>query len=861
MLFHRWLLRLYPKSFRAEYGAEMLKDFAREPLWRVTIDTLVNAARVHADITKQDLRYSLRSLMRTPGFTITAIAVAALGIGATTATFSIADHVLVRPLPFADPDTLVRLSEDHSSRGYPRMEPSPPNYRDWKQMATSSFDGIEAYSGDSAVLAGQGDPVRLVGARVSSGVFAMLGRQAAHGRVLTESDVTSTADAVVISDRLWRGRFAADPNVLGQTMPLNEATLVIVGVMPPDFHFPGRDTDFWRLMRFSDTPSNNDRGNHYLAVMARLKPGVSFERARSEMRTIGDELARRYPKELSGTNVNVYRWRDDVARQPRMLIRAMVAAALCLLLIACTNLANLLMARALARRTELAVRAAIGAGSDRLVRQMFTESLVLSVVGGALGIALAAAAMPMLARLIPTTLPIAELPPIDVRMLSSAAVITIATAIAFGVLPALRVSRTADGSALREGNRGGTGRGTERLRAALVVAEIVASVVLLVSAGLLIQALMRVQAIDPGFRTENVLTLKTQLPRPQYDPSVRRDQFYRQVLDQTRALPGVAGAAYMSFVPFTVRGGIWEVLTTTPDPASPQGFVAPPDMRRASLRFMTPGYFDVIGIPIRQGRDINDADVLGAPLVAVVSESFVRQYFPAQDPIGQSFAFAFNVRTIVGVVGDIRFRGLERNDNEPQVYLPAAQQRDGQIPFYAPQDLIVRTSVPPSTLMPAVRDIIRRADPQLPITNVQTLEELLALEVAPRVVQLRVLGAFATVAFLLAAIGIHGLLAFTVSARAREIGVRIALGAKAGDILRLVLGTSAALSVLGVTIGAAVAYGAGRWMQSLLAGVDPASGPVFVAAITLSLVMAAAGSLLPAWRAVRVDPITATRTE
>ncbi len=351
---------------------------------------------------------------------------------------------------------------------------------------------------------------------------------------------------------------------------------------------------------------------------------------------------------------------------------------------------------------------------------------------------------------------------------------------------------------MKDGARGGTSRGTERLRSALVVAEIVASVVLLVSAGLLIQALMKVQAIDPGFRSENVLTLKTMLPRPKYSPTVSRLQFYQQVIDETQALPGVQRAAYVSFTPITMRGGVWEVLTTTPDPGSPGGFVAPQDQRRASLRIVTPGYFDTIGIPILQGRDISTTDTIETPSVAVVSQSFARHYFPDQDPIGRSFGFAFAVRTIVGVAGDIRFRGLERTDNEPQVYLAAAQQRDNQIGFYAPQDLIVRSSVPPATLMPAVRAIVRKADPQLPITNMRTLEDVVALETAPRVIQLRVLGAFAMAAFLLAAIGIHGLLAFTVSARSREIGVRIALGAKSGDILRMVIGRSALLAGIGV---------------------------------------------------------------
>ena len=313
---YRTLLRLFPTSFRHEYGDEMSAVFARElressgamrlTLWgRTILDVLLNAARVHGEIARQDIRYSLRSLGRSPGFTVTAVCVAALGIGATTATFSIADHVLLRPLPFADPDGLVRLSEDHTSLGYPRMEPSPPNYRDWKRMA-SSFESVEAFNADTASLVGNVEPERIMGSRVAGGVFRLLGRQASIGRTLTESDVsTETQNPVVISDRLWRTRFAADPNLLGRTLTLDQATLVVVGVMPPDFHFPARGTDFWRVLRFNNAVGDNDRGNHYLQVMARLKPGVSFEQARSEMRLIGDQIARQYPKEQAGTNVNV----------------------------------------------------------------------------------------------------------------------------------------------------------------------------------------------------------------------------------------------------------------------------------------------------------------------------------------------------------------------------------------------------------------------------------------------------------------------------------------------------------------------------------------------------------------------------
>jgi len=871
MSLYRALLHLYPRSFRAEYGGEMVKDFARE--WHNThgagragllivaiADTLVNAARVHTDILLQDLTYAVRSLRRTPGFTVTAALVAAIGIGATTATFSFADHVLIRALPFADSERLVRLTENHAALGYPTIEPAPPNFKDWRQAAVS-FESIEAYTADTASLVGTGEPERLAGARLMPGVFRLLGRQATLGRTLVETDTAASApSAVVISDRLWRTKFAADPNVLGRTLTLDASTLVVIGVMPPDFYFPARGTDFWRGLTL-DAPADERSGNNYLQVIARLKPQSSLAQAEAEMHSIAAQIAARFPAEQSGKTVNVRLLRNEVGSQSRTLLWTLVGAALCVLLIASTNLANLLMARALARRAEFAVRAAIGASMDRLVRQMLTDSMLIAGAGGVLGVGLALAATPLIARLVPTSLPIAELPGLDARMLAVAAGVTVLTGLAFGVLPALRLSRTADASSLKDGARGGTSASTEHLRSLLVVTEIVASVVLLVGVGLLIQALSKVQSIDPGFRSEGVLTMKTLLPRPKYTTTTRREQFYRQVIDGARALPGVEQATYVSFAPFTFRGGLWEILTTKPASTSLGGFEAPPDVRRASLRFVMPGYFATLGIPILQGRDINDDDTLTSTPVAVVSASFARQQYGDQDPIGRQFGFAMAVRTIVGVVGDVRFRGLERNNSEPQVYTAALQQPDGQLGFYAPQDLLVRTSVPPETLMPAVRAIVRDADPQLPITSIRTLDELVSLETAPRVVQLRVLGAFAGVALLLAAIGIHGLLSFTVSARTREFGVRIALGAKARDIMWMILSRSALLATVGVILGSLVAYAAGRSMQAILFGVNPGDTTVFAAAIGLSIVMTVAGSLLPAWRAVRVDPMTATRAD
>jgi len=870
MRFYRALLHLFPRSFRAEYSGEMIKDFAREwndargisvigLLVTTIVDVFANATQVHFDILRQDLKYAIRSLRRTPGFTITAILVAAIGIGATTATFTLADHVLIRALPFPEPDELVKVWEDHSARGYPHLEPSPPNFLDWQRQATS-FERLEAYSGFVSTMTGRGDASRVSGAIVTPGTMQMLGRQAAMGRILTEADAKATDQPLVISDAFWRSTMGASPDVLGQTVMLNDLRFTVVGVMPPDFLFPTRDANYWALMTFDPDAGDADRTNHRLEVLGRLKNGVTVNAALGEMKRIGADLARAYPKEMAGTSATLAPWRDQVAQQPRLLLLGLVGASICVLLIACTNLANLLMSRALARRPEFAVRAAVGASVDRLVRQMLTDSLVLALCGGILGVILAITALPLLVRLVPNALPIAELPPIDLRMLGGTLLLTTITGLAFGLLPALRVCRKADGSALKDGARGGTSRGTERVRSSLVVAEIVASVVLMVCVALLIQALIAVQRVDPGFRPDNLLTLRTTLPFNTYGALPARMQFYSRVLDRVQALPGVQSAAYTSFLPMTFRGGIWEVLSAKPDAASPGGFVPldPTHNSNAGIRFVTPRFFETIGTPILKGRDISPSDTVNAPFVAVVSESFVRRHFPKEDPIGRSFAIGFAARTIVGVVGDIKFRGLERI-SEPQVYMPASQQTT--LLFYAPKDLVIRASVPATTLTPAVRAIIAGVEPELPITSIQTMEQLVAGETAPRVAQLRVLGAFAVVALLLAAIGIHGLLSFTVSSRSREIGVRIALGAKSRDIMSMVIARSAMLAAIGVVIGAAVAYAAGRSMQSVLFGINPADAAAFASAIALALLMTIAGSLLPAWRAIKVDPITATRTE
>ncbi len=858
MRLYRALLHLYPASFRREYGAEMTADFARRSrgastlpamvaLWAETIaDLAVNAGRLHAELLVQDVQYAIRTLGRSPGYATTAILVTALGIGATTAAFSVTSFVFLRPLPYENPDRLVTIW--HRTPDY-RLELSPPNYRDWKAQQRS-FEAMGAYHGLETNFVANGEPERLSGTAVTADLLPVLGIQPATGRLFTrDEEEHESGGRIILSHGLWERAFGGDRGVIGRAVLLDGTPHVIVGIMPATFSFPTRESAFWTLMPGVER-LNEERDNYWFQALGRLKPGVTLEQARVDLGVIASRLEQAYPEVNQKIGGTAYYLRDEYSDRSRALLTALCGASLSVLLIACANLANLLIARSYARRRELELRAALGAGRERLVRQLLTESLMVALAGGAGGVLIAVAAVPALAQLIPASMPIPAAPSVDLQALAVAAVLTLLTGIGFGVVPAIRSSSAGTFDALREGSRGGV-RGL-RMRSVLVAVEVAASVALLVWAGLLLRALDRIDGTDPGFRPESVLTARTALARPKYLLAVKRQAYFTQVLEQVRALPGVSHAGFVSFLPMTMGGGIF--------PVALPGEQAQISGRVASMRFATPDYFAAMGIPLRRGRDIHETDDLREPMVAIVSQSFVDRNVPGVDPIGQRFTFAYSERTIVGVVGDVRVRGPERVA-EPQVYLPYRQVDDESFPFFTPKDIAIRSTMTPGALVPELRRIVRAVDPEQPVSNIETMGAIVTKQTESRTVQVRVLVAFAVAALILAAIGIHGLLAFSVSQRRHEIGVRMALGAEPSRIARSIVGQSAVLGLAGVVPGAALGYAGALAMESLLLGVAPTDGLTFGVAAVLCSAMTIAGSLIPAFRAVQVPPAEVFRAD
>ncbi|HEX3704095.1 MAG TPA: ABC transporter permease [Vicinamibacterales bacterium] len=808
------------------------------------------AIDTHFDILKQDLRYTARSLTRARGFALTAILLTALGVGANTAAFSVADFVLLRPLAFPDADTLVRLCEGpREGGGWGCMNQlSPANYRDLKSMS-SSFEAMGAFTGGTVNLVGGGEPRRLATAQVTQEVLPVLGVKPVLGRVFESAGPDDTS-AAVISYGLWQSQFGGSAAVLGQKINLSGAPYTIIGVMPRSFYFPGRDVQMWTMLTLQ-AGDFADRTNSFIEGVGRLKPGVTFEQARAELSTLAERLARDYPQTNAETGVSFYRMRDNMSPRFRLMLLSLGGATLCLLLLTCSNLANLLLVRAASQEREMAVRTALGAGRQRLMRQLITQSVVLTLLGGLLGVLIAALTVPLFSTLVPPTLPLDTQPSLDLRVLAVAALFTGLTGLGFGLLPALRAGHTGF-TALREGGRASGGR-KQRVRAVLVAIEVTMSVILLITSGLMIRAVWRVQAIDPGFKPQHVLTLRTALPRPKYDSPVRRGEYYDRVLTRVRALPGVQSAAFISGLPMVMTGLITGVDVPGQDPRTVRSDAV-------THRWVTPQYFRTMGIPLRRGRDVEEADTRDRAWTAVVSASFAERYWPGQDPIGKTFRHRAQTRTVVGVVGNVKVRGLERN-SEPQIYLPAAQITDGFPSLLDPKDLVIRHAGDDEALVAAVRRIVREVDPEQPISDVRAMDDVLAGDTASRRAQLQVLGVLAGVAVLLSAVGIYGLLAYTVSQRSQEIGVRLALGADPARVGRMILADGMRMAVIGIVPGVLGAYAAARAMSTLLFGVAPDDPATFAAAVGVALLMTFAGSLVPALRAVRVSPMSVLRAE
>jgi putative ABC transport system permease protein len=798
-----------------------------------------------------DLRYGLRLLRQAPGFTAIAICALALGIGANTAIFSTVDSVLLRALPYEDPGRLVMVWEDASFASFPKNTPAVANYIDWKNQ-NHVFTGMAATRGRAANLTEDGVPEQVFGRGVTADFFSVLGVRPILGRVFTEDEDRTGAPVVLISYGLWQRRYLGDPALVGKPILMDGQKQTVIGVLPRDFVFRDRDIDYWTPINFTAANLSN-RGSHYLNVVARLKPGVTLERAREEMRAIAKRLEQQYHENYRLGAV-VFPIREDLVGNTRLALWVLMAAAGCVLLIACANLASLLLARAVARQREMAVRAALGAGRGRLVRQMVTEGTLLAVAGGGLGLAAAEAGMKMLAQLVPEGLPGTSAPGINGRLLVFTLALSLLTGLLFSIVPAVQAARASLNDALKQGGRGGIGGRGRSVRDVLVVLEVAAALVLLVGAGLLLETLAKLRAIDIGFRSDHLLTMRTVLPRPKYaDPALRMSYFDR-VLDGVRVLPGVESAAFASTLPFLSIGNTqgFQIEGRQADPDGPA--------QDALYRVATNGYLHTLGVRLIEGRLYDSSDGANSPPVVIINQTFAKRYWPKESPLGHRVSTSWPAgtwRTIVGVVADVHERGYEL-EMKPGVYLPYAQVQDT---WAVPQNLVVRVQGDPLALASAVRRAIASVDPEQPVAAVRTMDDIIDLGVADRKQQMTLLGAFAGLALLLASIGLYGVLSYAVTQRSREIGLRMALGASASTVIRLVAGRGLGLTAAGLALGLSMAWAATRVMKNLLYGVAATDPATFTGVVVLLGAIALVACWLPARRAARVDPIVVLREE
>lgn len=806
----------------------------------------------------QDLRYGARALGKTPGFAAIAILTLTLGIGATTAIFSVVDAVLLRSLPYRDPARLVSVWEDESSVGFPRNTPAPGNYTDWTKQ-TQIFESVAAVDGRSYNLTGSsGEPQRLQGGGVTQNFFSTLGARPLLGRTFVSQEDQPGSDRVaIVSYRLWQGRFGGDRKLIGRDIWLNNEKYIVVGIMPPGFAFPAKDMDFWVPLGL--TPERlASRGNHYLQeVVARLRPAVTLARANADLQF----LARRLAKQFPDTNAGTQRFfaeplRDTFTRDVQRGLILLMSAVAFILLIACANIANLLLSRAVGRQREIAVRSALGAAQGRIVRQLLNESALLAIGGGLLGVLIAQWCLAFLKNLVPADLSRTVSLSLDLPVLAFALLVSLVSIFLFGLAPALQVSRVDLNDLLKEGARGSVGGRKRAFRNLLVGVEVALSLMLLIPSGLLLESFVKLRGLDPGFRADHVLYAMIQVSDTKYRDFDKRSAFFEELLQRVRALPGVKLAGFTSALPLTWRGGT--------NGFTPEGMALDPRVTYdANNRVITPGYFEAMQIPLVRGRFFDDRDGERTQPVAIINETMAKKFWGNQDPIGKRFKLgtaedkASPWLRIVGVVHDVRQMALDSAPRQ-EMYFPYWQSKDNWMWL---SGLVVRTSGDPMALAGAVRNAVWSIDRDQPVDNVMTLEQLLDREVTDRRLQMVLLGALAALALILACVGIYGVLAYLVTQRTQEIGVRIALGADSSDIFQTVAGQGMRLAAMGIAAGLLASLALSRALQSFLYGVTAMDPLTYCGAIALFSTVALIACYVPAHRASKVDAMVALRYE
>lgn len=864
----RWfrrLLRLLPADFQADYAREMERTFraqereARErgrgsvaALWWETLrDLLRTAPREHLEQIAQDARYALRLFHRAPGFAAMAVLTIAIGIGANTAMFSAVHAVLLAPLPFPEPDRLVRIHERRVQDGLLRNMASPPNVLDWQQQSTS-FTAIAAYRRRSVNLSGPGEPRYVHGARASASFFGILGVSPMLGRTFSEAEARESPRVALLSHALWQSQFGGDEGIIGRAFDLDGEAYTVIGVLPPDFRFH-LASDVWIPLGLYPGGSAS-RGSHNLNVIARLAPGRDLVSAQAEMTAIAARLEQQYPNTNTGWDVFVEPLHETGVHDLRLLGFVLLGAVGFVLLVACANIGSLLVARAAGRGRELAVRVALGASRARLVRQLLTESVMLAAIGGALGVAVAAALVDALRRFQAFAVPRLDEAGLHAPVLLATAGLTMITGVLFGMLPAVCVGRWEATGRLRGASRGDTpGRDRRRLQAALNVAQVAIAVVLLAGAGVMLRTVLRLTAVDTGFDASGVVAVDLSLSDARYPKDEDGIGFFRRVVSEVASAPGVRSAALVSDPPLTGGSGYWEIgFSIEGHPPRPPG-----QEDFAYLRWITPQYFSALRVPMLRGRMLSDADVTGRPLVAVVNGAFARRFFPGEDPIGRRLVVSIRPavpREIVGVVADLRQTTVD-SPPEPQMYLPAYQSLIGY------GTLLVRTDAPLEPALASIREAVRRVDATQPLFNARAMSADVAASVASRRVTAQALSIFAVIALGLALLGIYAVAAYQVGERTRELGVRMALGAKARDIVRMVMRQGMTPALAGVLIGLGGAAFLTRLLSAWLFETEPLDARTFAAAALILLATALLACTVPARRATRVDPCTALRAE